>query len=127
MNEFIVWDDIEKDFVTNIDLDDLELYNKGYSITFILGFSAHLQAFTYIGKTDDTPSQNKIYADSSIVQFEYKGEIHNGYFVWCEKHLGYKIELFTGLTRRLISEIKNLKVIGTLQQVNHLLEDNHGN
>ena len=137
MNEFIVWDDIEKDFVTNIDLDDFELYSKGCSVNFILGFSAHLQSFNYIGKTDDTPEKNKIYADCSIVEFDkvetdkYFKEIsrvkYTGHFFFDVPWLGYRIKAIGengwNLSTNWGRGLENLKVIGTLQEKPELIKE----
>jgi hypothetical protein len=120
MSEFIVWDEELKFFgepekyLMNgngklfFDNDDTYLYDQTDKLTF----------HSYIGKTDDTPNKNKIYADCSIVEFEYIGSSgifkDIGYFTYnvldCRYQVNTKNTSF-GYDRFLF---KNLKVIGNI-------------
>ena len=127
MNEFIVWDKVNEEFF------------KSYSITFGYDFKGgtvtkigeekrflfphDVELFYCIRKTDKDGS--KIYADCSIVEFEYKDNVFRfsdkGYFKFNELDL-----CFTVVTKETVYKFDrfiftNLKVIGTLQQDKHLL------
>ena len=131
MNEFIVWDTENfislsqafKDEAVVVDLSD------GFdSYTLDIGFENY-SLHNYIGKTDI--DGNKIYADCSIVEFEYMTNSFNsyklrGYFKWNNMKLGYDLKIDNPMFMMTDFYIPSLdlKVIGTLQQDKHLLKDN---
>ena len=149
MNEFIVWDEdnffgednrfytveefIKKSdgtvgFTYNSDGDFLALYQPDDGE--YTGYKAlKIKTFNYIGKTDDTPEQNKIYADSSIVEF-YTSISHSatkliGFISFNTDEQCSEILVrddYDGYDRYdfLQYDIYNIKVIGTLQE-NHEL------
>lgn len=164
MDEFIVWDEENSEFLSiseikeNSDFDliwdykknniGLKCFNSGDGWTPERGeFSEpswediKIKTFPYIGKTDI--DSNKIYADSSIVEFDVIQNCHCnileiececvpnkriGYFSYNENRLCYELlaKSFKDWKRIFIFDrdtISNLKVIGNLQQHKHLLGD----
>jgi len=129
MNEFIVWDKEKKKFSDDawfnlhpngdlVKLSNNRFYNCNQN------HSIH----NYIGKTDDTPEKNKIYADCSIVEFENMSEKQIGVFIYSNSISGYKIRMSKKDTwdewlNINYNDMKNFKVIGTLQQDKHLLKE----
>ena len=137
MDEFIVWDKKFDRFLPEEDIAIsslgfiFELNEDGYFPKNVKDFTIHKA----IGKTDIEGS--KIYADSSIVEFEF---FHNeavpslskclkGYFTYIDKILAFNIKVigdeisslnYSHFSRRTI----NLKIIGTLQENPELLKDN---
>jgi len=134
MNEFIAWDENDKRFYS---FNLKELYDEGCE-TVLSSDSKHLGKynvfpydgmgiFNYIDKTDI--DGNKIYADCSIVEFEYISEKQIGVFIYSNSISGYKIRVSKKDTwdewlNINYNDMKNFKVIGTLQQDKHLLKDN---
>lgn len=127
MNEFIVWDIQEKKFLSKderkrfaIDFDGnvIPLTNEHNEL-----YSGHglLEVFKSIGKTDI--EGNKIFAESSIVEFHF-GTIDSnkiiGVFEYSNFHLCYFIHLINDKRNRAfkfdVTLMKNLKIIGTLQE-----------
>lgn len=117
MNEFIVWDKDCKDFLNDFD-------RKKLSIKIIedckdLGNMARFTFHQYIGKKDI--NNNKIYADCSIVEFEYKDTsdkyIEKGVFKYHNDLCFYYIEDFRGTLFHLVKDtIRNIKIIDTVQE-----------
>ncbi len=86
----------------------------------------------FIGKTDI--EGNKIYADSSIVEFfePYHESNFKGYFIWCSKTYRYKIYILQGTGRiqegntteimkesrwcGLVEKFTKYKIIDTIQE-----------
>jgi len=105
MNEFIVWDKERKRFMGDgevifSDYGDLKITVSPNSQDYV-GDSTHDYydesrwcLYSYIGKTDDTPEQNKIYADCSIVEFERGHNTFYAYFEFNKKYLRYDICIF---------------------------------
>ena len=135
MNEFIEWDEEKQKFQEPLGSCFLNI-NEWFSTYKRYEKPSRFTIHQYIGKTDDTPEQNKIYADSSIVEFNYVDKLQpttddksnnktiRGYFKYCNESLRYyiidlkakeTIYFWTGYTE------KNLKVIGTLQENKELL------
>ena len=122
MNEFIVWDKERKRFRYDQASNHIAI---GKQIDYM---EDKLTIHQYIGKTDDTPQKNKIYADCSIVEFDRltlfgdfdKKQI--GVFRYCSETLRYVlVTKDTNLTTGYVRGIKNIKVIGTIQEDKHLL------
>lgn len=120
MTEFIVWDnDLEK-FINEKEcvFFDGTLFRN--CIDFENMISDDLTMFSYIGKTDI--NEKKIYADSSIVEFNYENIKQYGYFSFDDTVLAYVIKLFnskqTGISAYLYSKftIENIKIIDTIQE-----------
>ena len=146
MNEFIVWDEMENKFLIDgigMIYDDVEssthMSSKGEvqihnyfneyeeDLTYPYEEKNKLIAFRYIGKTDDTPEQNKIYTDCSIVEFEYKNRTSKGFFVFNNETLQYDVKHLVAnhslpFSLMLEKGLENLKVIGTLQENPELLK-----
>lgn len=104
---------IDGDYYSSADLDDY-LFHRDIIL------------FQDIGKTDDTPEQNKIYADSSIVEFDLIGTEKDkklrGYFTFNNQELIFDIFTYEGNYNLLMYDIRNLKVIGNLQENPELLK-----
>jgi len=126
MNEFIVWDNFEKKFSE----DNVRL-TAGGGVTYgecYYGGIANLegQKFTicnYIGIKDT--NNNKIYADSSIVEFllaiPNQPQVRlRGYFFMSEHTLGYEIQVF-GMKMTLPMDLRTnvvteINIIDTIQE-----------
>jgi hypothetical protein len=114
MNEFIVWDKLNKEFLTT-----------GFSINPLGGcyntrdIKMDCSLHNYIGKKDI--NNNKIYADCSIVEFLRLG-VWKGFFYFDKSLLSYRIKTFqkeNGVASRFFNfnqEIKHIKIIDTIQQ-----------
>jgi hypothetical protein len=143
MNEFVVWDKRFKIFANELSdgyMIDLDNRIKIFKQNGIHVESDELDLFEYIGKTDI--NGNKIYADSSIVEFEVingcvcnilevecdcKYSKHIGYFSYNSERLCYELiqtdsEEFNRIYLMFIDNIKNIKVIGTIQENKDLLK-----
>ena len=139
MNALIVWDKKNKKFInrgvaigTELMSDKQIIIFDGYDNYFSKDIS-DFEIFNYIGKTDI--NDKNIYADCSIVEFT-NDLLGNGvgYFSYCLDDLGYFIKVircenyFIGNNQKVPyygSDMKNLKIIGTLQEDKHLLLDNY--
>ena len=126
MNKFIVWDKTAKEFADNICLD-AELLQDG--ISYSLEVKEELfELFYPIGLTDI--NGKSIYADSSIVEFDYLVDIENeifqkriGVFYFEKTFLAYHISFLSGINRiggnadnYNAFGIKNFKIIDTIQE-----------
>lgn len=137
MNEFIMWDKIEKEWLTT---GNMPICSMEETLIFDFSDSNEVSSHLYIGKTDIYG--NKIYADSSIVEFEYEDRIptlidddviikFTAYFEYnidelrCELIiLDYdrtKTKSIYSVLSYNMDLMKNLKVIGTLQENQELL------
>jgi len=145
MNEFIVWD--KENYIGNDDrfytpsdlsLDGLylQIIDDGKLILtdmvddgeYSVPKQIQIETFSYTGKTDI--DGNKIYADSSIVEFDFETEEKIvGYFTYNKEWL--RFDFVAPLERCCVkpkadmayipSYFKNLKIIGTLQENKELL------
>lgn len=148
MNEFIVWDEDEQQFLTTKEIfDDTELgfdINKDGKLS-LINFGVdeifnpdgddynqcfrreiNIKTFNYIGKTDI--EGNKIYADSSIVEFVYRNNNSRAVIKWDDIQLTYDVEFRSGFRARyadVYQEMFGLKVIGTLQENPELLKEDN--
>ena len=139
--EFIAWDKLGKIFFT-----DKEVKIESGKITMLYDNEwfpikdEEVELFPYIGKTDDTPQKNKIYAGVSVVQFEILDRdinpyllhlemnnrarvVYTGYFQYYPITLKYGL-VCPSLKRQFFFDrdyIISLKVIGTLQENPELL------
>jgi hypothetical protein len=128
MNEFIVWDKKSKIFHYAYIARGILHHDR------LVDFTNNLEVFNYIGKTDI--EGNKIYADSSIVEFSiFKDndleifpdkETMKGYFTFNSNSLSYSIRTlddshenfdFISVHNRIV----DLKIIDTLQENKKLL------
>jgi len=125
MNEFIVWDNEKEKFVELTHNAVLTIDNK-------LIACSRQEIFNYIGKTDI--EGNKIYADSSIVEFCFFTDDGDGNMIFNGKHIAYfsfdEVELVYFLEDNSgvgyefdNTEMKNFKIIGTLQKNKELLDE----
>ena len=131
MNEFIVWDKRSKCFILNDEgFDRFEMYMDGTLHYYQNchdgeGFgSEDYESFNYIGLKDI--NNNKIYADSSIVEFEHR--MHGkcrGVFSYSNTELAYLIKLisvndftFTDKTRinYNVIDISDVNLLDTIQE-----------
>ena len=131
MNEFIVWDEENKEFYDDwvfFDNDGGDLYvadinNECHDPHAVE--NVNLKAFWSIGKTDI--EGNKIYADSSVVEFDFRlfdedqYEKLSGYFSFNADLAMYELrEPYSEDGYRIYylinNDIKNLKIVGTLQK-----------
>jgi len=136
MNEFIVWDNYEEEFICDEDIainshgtifecnPDAEVFNVLSD-----GMNRYLK-LDYIGKTDI--EGNKIYADCSILNIiDCEDAIYK--VTWNDESLKYQIERISPDDGDwLISDFdemdsEDLEVIGTLQQDKHLLGEEDAN
>jgi hypothetical protein len=125
-NEFIVWDERLKEFLEPMTIEQLAI-----SMPVNKKFLFDWNIFPYIGKTDDTPEQNKIYAGTSIVEFDFLEELHNtiklcGIFTFNIDELRYEINLDEKVYEYSCLSyndtfMSNFKVIGTIQENPELL------
>jgi len=143
-NQFIVWDKEKKTFVKDteeingdfyyLDREGRLCFFEGKDDRNIILDKNTYKYFNYIGKTDDTPEKNKIYADCSIVEFEIDdsvelvGEKVRGIFSYSKEYLSYRIRISRpDMWDEWISfgraDIKNFKVIGSLQMNKELLHE----
>ena len=136
MNEFIVWDKIEKEFIykyESITFKEnwvfIEVEYKPNHFQELSWHSDDVELLNYIGKTDI--DGNKIYADCSIVEYlmtytdDSEPETKKGVFIYNKNTLSYDIE--NKIAEQLainsfwVSRASNFKVIGTLQENSDLL------
>ena len=130
MDEFIVWDKEHRLFA-NIEtlsmngLGQIKL-NSGWEHIDKTCYTTH----PYIGKKDI--NGKKIYADSSIVEFDFQGfgetttETYRGFIEWNKDRFRYDINVFSHADRRgdnyifdlgkCLSNISDLKITDTIQQ-----------
>jgi len=125
MNEFIVWDEAKKEFLNR----EQAIVCNGEIFDHIVALEMGIEnknakALWSIGKIDI--EGNKIYADCSIVEFtvaDYKTK-DIGYFTYDSDYASYLVKNSRGITLKYSKKfIRNLKVIGTLQEDKHLLGD----
>ncbi len=132
MNEFIVWDIKSESFRQIIKIDFVNMYfqlesksSDDYKVNL-----NDLTTHTYIHKTDI--EGNKIYAESSIIEFDFlgfgedKAVQYQGFVKWNLERYRYDIEVFSHADKdgdnyifdlgKCIDRIKNIKIVGTLQQ-----------
>ena len=137
MNEFIVWSEEKNKFITNevefcIQADGSlckpteEPYEDG-----LVYMDSYFKYFNYIGKDD--ADGKKIYADCSVVEFDFRFfdedeyEKLVGYFSYNDDLAMFELrEPYTKDEYRIYylnkNDIKNFKIIGTLQEKPELLE-----
>ena len=126
MNEFIVYDGDELigyEYLLEDGRRVFVLKNEGIERlgTITEPYDRPLLRYPYIGKTDI--EGNKIYADSSIVEFSTNDlGWQKGYFSYNENGLNYQFNSKDGALLTDWMEIKNLKIIGTLQENKELLD-----
>jgi len=115
MNEVIVWDEDSECFIEDFAMEEYMPLNDIFK-------SNGYQFFNYIGKTDI--NDKKIYADCSIVEFtvaDYKTK-DIGYFTYDSDYTSYLVKNSRGVVLKYSKKfIRNLKIIGTLQEDKHLL------
>ena len=119
-NEFIVWDK-KLEYFNDILIAPIDL---SIDIDGILKHSDRVDVFNYIGIKDI--NNKKIYADSSIVKFEYEGFDRYfdsvGFFTFNKDTLQYEIETIIDnndshmCSRLSVTKVKNIKIIDTIQQ-----------
>lgn len=140
MNEFIIWDGkyklfLDENFIdtlqdNGIDYEDDNLYygDEYYPLCimdFIMGYDYEphkdrLSKLFYIGLNDI--NNNKIYTDSSIVEFQWVNGFGNiqtdwGVFKYDLDYLQYLIyEENEDINKSSIKEVFNIKIIDTVQQ-----------
>ena len=140
MNEFIIWDSKYKLFLdenfkdtlqdNGIDYEDDDLYygDEYYplcTMDFIMGSDCEphkdrLSKLFYIGLNDI--NNNKIYADCSIVEFQWVNGFGNiqtdwGVFKYDLDYLQYLIyEENEDINKSSIKEVFNIKIIDTIQK-----------
>jgi hypothetical protein len=128
VRDFIVWDERSHRF---LEINEFAIRKEGKLILLkdgritdvVATFGGRYKLFNYIGKTDT--EGNKIYADSSIVEFGYNGKNNKAIVTWDDIQLSYDFEFSNGFRCsyvNLYQEISNLKIIGTLQENPELLE-----
>jgi len=124
MDEFIVWDNNNKVFIDN---RDFYISQNGELFTeYGRGNLVNINTFKYfrnIGLKDI--NGKRIYADSSIVEFDYKylsGLVEKciGCFIYDKEDLLYTIKLIGTPSKNCIdylkSSMKNFKIIDTIQE-----------
>ena len=113
MNEFIFWNKHYEKF-----FDDLTI--SGINVNEALEENEDWIALPYIQKDDI--NNNKIYADCSIVEFEWKisGLKKVGYFYYSNEYLCYMIKWVSEYTSDVLFydkyTMKNFKIIDTIQE-----------
>lgn len=85
--------------------------------------NAKFYRFPHIGKTDI--EGDKIYADSSIVEWIHQKNTYRGYFSFNKTYLRYEVCVFDGGDIQAVDYFylghNRFKIIGTLQEDKHLL------
>lgn len=128
MNKFVVWDKKNKRFLDGDEFaidDNGKVYNWD-SDSYLKPFKQNMELLNYIGKNDI--SNNKIYADCSIVEFELiinpvcRTVVLNrkGVFKYDKDLCAYIIECIDEDRILIFStsfkHIKNIKIIDTIQE-----------
>lgn len=136
MSEFIVWDK-DNYFGEDNQFHELERFlYEGLSVHFekdnglvIIDYDVYdyaspkplnIETFNYIGKADI--NNKKIYADCSIVEFEYFDDNPKntckmyGYFSFKEKELGFRVCTFNNSYFSNFNHIRDFKIIDTIQE-----------
>mgnify|MGYP000851796969 CR=1 FL=1 len=122
MNKFVVWDKKNKRFLDGDEFaidDNGKVYNWD-SDSYLKPFKQNMELLNYIGKNDI--NNNKIYADCSIVEFEWKisGLKKVGYFYYSNEYLCYMIKWVSEYTSDVLfydkKKKKNFKIIDTIQE-----------
>ena len=129
MNEFIVWYKptqtfIKQEWVYGLEFDEGSLFNIRVEQLDDIDVD-DCEIFYDIGKTDI--DGNKIYADSSIVEFDIRldHEISKkkGFVAFSLDEMAYGLTVDSGGFYEFTHyDIKNLKIIGTLQENKELLK-----
>lgn len=130
MKECVFWDSEDSKFInweevsfTKDKGDDFVIVMK--EIDPICSEGRLYDSFDYIGLNDI--NNNKIYADCSIVEFDFLidgngfttfvWKKYKGYFYFCENTLSYKIKTFDNKKASYSKRsVKNLKIIDTIQE-----------
>ena len=131
MNEFIVWDKTEigkKPRLIEFDSFSIKenwIYLELNDIQVLHAHIDDVEICYYIGKTDI--EGEKIYADSSIVEFNFDGQRRRAYLAYDDIQLMLDFVFLKDVFRcpyvEIHRRIYNVKIIGTLQQDKHLLEE----
>ncbi len=144
MNKYKIYDTKEKRF---LGLHEAAISNEGNVITFkngaIYDVATNSNRYTihyYIGKTDI--NDKKIYDDCSIIEFDFIGfgdnesVKYNGFIKWNKSRFRYDIETISHGDKdgdnyifdlgKCIDRIKNIKIIGTLQEKASVCGSCHG-
>lgn len=121
MNEFIVWSKTNKKYLNG---DEFVLDNTGnvyfWNNDNTLSPFKRYELFNYIGINDI--NNNKIYADCSIVEFQWTNNFGNiqtdwGVFRYDLDYLQYLIyEENEDINKSSIKDVFNLKIIDTIQE-----------
>ena len=118
------WDKKFNEFTNNFELEtDLRLEGLSYSLIID---DERFEIFNWVGNTDVTSQKNKIYADCSIVEFDFQSPSMKksikriGTFNYDVNDLCFKLN---GITYNILT-ISNLKVIGTILENPELLKGN---
>lgn len=116
-DQYIVFDDIRKEFTK--DVTSFLSFNRNGTINCFNGFG-DTKYFKDIGLKDI--NGKSIYADSSIVEFEYfdidpkNTCILYGYFSFKQSELGYRVCTFDNSYFVSFTNIRNFKIIDTIQE-----------
>ena len=115
MSEFVVWDKSNMEFFTT---PYYTINSKGNLVDH-MGLKVNSKEyFNYIGLKDI--NNKKIYADSSIVEFKYDGEMLRAFFWYSKIELLYILRCFVGIKngyRELNPQIPmKFKIIDTIQE-----------
>lgn len=108
---YIVWDKAKKEFLYN----NVYSLNQDGKVCFMNVIHKNLQAFQDIGIEDI--NNNPIYADCSIVEFEYLGDKYKGYFRYNNNFARYDLVLLSQKDTCVIDDnFQNFKIIDTIQE-----------
>jgi len=134
MDEFIVWDEENERFTDLNEFQNQVFMNcdgkiEWFSHTGMSDADFQFRPLRYIGKTDI--NDKKIYADCSVVEFLLCNVYFHGVYIFDSVELRYFIKVFkddTGIVKEPYEiqyslNIKNLKIIGTLQENKEFLND----
>lgn len=114
MNGFIVWDKVARCFAQNICLE-ADLLQDGISYSLEVKEDLY-ELFFAIGLTD--VDGKKIYAESSIVEFDFKGNMIRGVFRYHKRSLSYKIQILENT-----EFILNMMLLGFISLQGDEIED----
>lgn len=133
MEEFIVWDTENEEFTNmntlyfcgNKDIWVQTVNLKNETVMMIEQNKERFIKLADVGKADT--EGNKIYADSSVVEWEHQAILYRGYFKFDKKYLRYEIITKDHQAKPIAIDFfylshNKFKIIGTLQKNPELLK-----
>jgi len=126
IEDFIIWDKLNNQFLDCDLVNGIVFCNGKFSYVSRRGaihndlFAEEVEFFSYVG-IDDIDMQ-RVYADCSIVEFEWGQNKHNiiGYFTYNKEYLCYEIIMINAQKGKSMCYAPhncfNIKIIDTIQE-----------